>query len=169
MKKQDDQVIDENSEVINQTEAKPVDEENAHEAAETQEVQLWKEKYYRALADYQNLEKRSEAKRLETQAYAAENTLRRIIPAIDSLERAVKHIKDDGLALSLKEFYGVLEAIGVKKIKTIGEKFDPFAMECIQVLDNQGEIVVEEVQSGYKLHDKILRVAKVNVGLGKKI
>jgi len=128
------------------------------------QVQEWKDKYYRALADYQNLEKRSELRRLEAQVYAAETTLRKIIPAVDSLERAVKHIDDKGLALSLKEFYAALESCGVTRIRTVGESFDPYTMECIQMVDEGGTVVIEEVQSGYKLHDKVLRVAQVNVG-----
>jgi molecular chaperone GrpE len=165
MKKQDDQVNVTQRDVLTQ-EAVPeaVGEAVPPEVKPESQEQEWKDKYYRVLADYQNLEKRSELRRLEAQVYAAEATLRKIIPAVDSLERAVKHIDDQGLALSLKEFYAALESCGVSRIPTVGELFDPYAMECIQMIDEGGTRVVEEIQSGYKLHDKVLRVAQVNVG-----
>jgi len=128
------------------------------------EVNEWKNKYLRALADYQNLEKRSFQEKEEVRRFASEMTLKKFIPAIDSLERATKHITDEGLALSLKEFYAALTECGVRKIETVGKPFDPFCMECIEVKEGEDGIVIEELRAGYTLFDKVLRVAQVNVG-----
>lgn len=137
-------------------------QENSQEVVDSADE--WKNKYLRALADYQNLEKRTFQEKVEIRSYAAETTLRKIIPAIDSLERAVRHIEDDGLALSLKEFYAALHSCGVKRIETVGKPFDPYTMECLEVVAGDDGVVVEEVLSGYILQDKVLRVAQVKVG-----
>jgi len=128
------------------------------------QIEELKNKYLRALADYQNLEKRAFQEKTEARVYASEITLRKFIPAIDSLERATKHIKDEGLDLSLKEFNAALAACGVKRIETMNTEFDPFTMECLEVVPGKDGNVVEEVLSGYMLHDKVLRVAQVKVG-----
>lgn len=146
---------------MNQTD----DQQTSQEDIEVnQQIEEWKNKYLRALADYQNLEKRTFQEKDEIRTFASEVTLRKFIPAIDSLERAVKHITDEGLALSLKEFYAALSASGVKRIETVGKSFDPFTMECLEVVSGEDGIVVEEILSGYTYHGKILRVAQVKVG-----
>ncbi|MCX8008895.1 MAG: nucleotide exchange factor GrpE [Patescibacteria group bacterium] len=128
------------------------------------QINEWKNKYLRALADYQNLERRSWQEKEDIKKFASETTLRKFIPAIDSLERAVKHIQDEGLALSLREFYKVLEQCGVKRIETVGKQFDPHLMECVEVIQGDDGIVLEEIRSGYMFFDKVLRVAQVKVG-----
>jgi len=127
-------------------------------------VEEWKNKYLRVLADYQNLEKRSAAREDDIRKFAAEVTLRKFLPAIDSLDRASRHLKDEGLSLSLKEFYAALDACGVKRMVVVGKPFDPFTMECIEVVDGDEEKVVEEVTPGFLFYDKVLRVAQVKVG-----
>lgn len=135
-----------------------------------QEAEEWKQKYLRVLADYQNLEKRSLQEKEDVQKFAAEVTLRKMIPAIDTLERAAKHIDDEGLRLSLREFYSILETCGVKKIETVGKSFDPHLMECVEVIEAENEgHVVEEVRAGYMLFDKVLRVAQVKVSKKKEV
>lgn len=151
----------------NQTKPQPVSdqpEENLEYNKLEQEIEEWKSKYIRALADYQNLEKRTTVDKEETRKFAAEITLRKFLPAVDSLERAVKHISDEGLALSLKEFHAALTSCGVKKMEVVGEPFDPFTMECIEVVEGEEGIVLEETTSGYTFYDKVLRVAQVKVG-----
>lgn len=130
----------------------------------TQEVEEFKSKYMRALADYQNLDKRTQQEKEEVRKYAARHTLLKFLPPIDGLERAAKHIHDEGLMLSLKEFYAALVESGVKKIEVVGKTFDPFTMECIEVGEGEEDKVIEEITSGYMFNDKVLRVAQVKVG-----
>lgn len=124
----------------------------------------WKSKYLRALADYQNLEKRTHAEKEETRRFAVQIFLERLLPVIDTLERATMHLNDQGLTLALKEFEAALSEIGVTKIETRGKVFNPHEMECIEVVAGEDNKVVEETQAGYKFHDKIVRVAQVKVG-----
>ncbi|MCX6791636.1 MAG: nucleotide exchange factor GrpE [Candidatus Gottesmanbacteria bacterium] len=124
----------------------------------------WKSKYLRALADYQNLEKRTQAEKQEIRKYAAEAVTARLLPALDTLTKASTHVKDTGLELALKELYAVLSEQGVRKIEVLGKPFDPHQMECIEVVAGKDNIVMEELLPGYRLHDKILRVAQVKVG-----
>jgi molecular chaperone GrpE len=134
----------------------------------TQEVEEFKSKYMRALADYQNLDKRTQLEKEEVRKYAARHTLLKFLSPIDGLERATKHIQDEGLMLALKEFYAALTESGVKKIEVIGKSFDPFTMECIEVGEGEEDTVIEEIVSGYMFNDKILRVAQVKVGKKKQ-
>jgi len=164
MKISDDQPAEENIEE-NGTVVSPVADTTTKQLQE--EVENWKNKYLRALADYQNLEKRSFQEKDDARKFAAEVTLRKFIPAIDSLERAVKHIEDKGLSLSLKEFYAALSSCGVQRIDTVGKVFDPYTMECLEVVEGDDGVVVEEILSGYVLFEKVLRVAQVKVGRKK--
>ena len=124
----------------------------------------WKSKYLRALADYQNLEKRAQEEKQEIRKYAAETVTARLLPALDTLTKASTQMKDTGLELALKELYAVLSEQGVKKIEVVGHAFDPHQMECIEVVPGADNIVIEESLPGYRLHDKILRIAQVKVG-----
>lgn len=126
----------------------------------------WKSKYLRALADYQNLEKRTQQEKQQIRKYAAETVTARLLPALDTLTKASTHIKDTGLELALKELSAVLAEQGVEKIEVVGKPFDPHRMECIEVVAGADNIVIEELLPGYRLHDKILRVAQVKVGKG---
>ena len=124
----------------------------------------WKSKYLRALADYQNLEKRTQAEKTEIRKFAAQDIAARLLPVLDTLTAASVHVKDTGLELALKELSAVLSEQGVEKIEVVGKPFDPHRMECIEVTPGTDNIVVEELLPGYRLHDKIVRVAQVKVG-----
>lgn len=131
-----------------------------------QEKEEYKQKYLRALADYQNLEKRRVAEKEEVRKFAAEITLKTLLPAIDNLQRAARHIDDKGLLLALKDLELALAANNVKKMSVVGKVFDPFTMECIEVVEGENGIVVEELTPGYTFFEKVLRVAQVKVGKG---
>lgn len=129
------------------------------------EVEEWKGKYFRALADYQNLEKRVSEQRQEWARNAAKELIAQLLSVLDTLEQAQKHLKDQGLTLAVKSFGDVLAKEGVEKIEVLGEKFDPLTMECVEVIgESRGDDVIEELRPGYKLGDKVIRVAQVKVG-----
>lgn len=140
------------------------DDQNKHTEELKKHIEEWKSKYLRALADYQNLEKRTHSEKEETRRFAIEVFVKRALPVIDTLERATKHINDQGLTLALKEFEAVLSEFGVTKIETVHKMFSPHEMECIEVIGGEENKVIEEVRPGYRLHEKILRVAQVKVG-----
>lgn len=132
------------------------------------EAEEWKSKFLRALADYQNLEKRTRELRQEDAKYAAKNITLKILPVIDALEQAQKNIKDQGLEIIVKQLKDILKSENVEKIEVAGKKFDPNYMECLvaEEGDKDGE-VLEELRPGYKIFDTLLRAAQVKVGKKK--
>jgi molecular chaperone GrpE len=124
----------------------------------------WKNKYLRALADYQNLEKRTQEEKGEIRKFAAEVAVMRLLPVFDTFSKAKIHLKDPGLDLVHREFESALAQLGVVKLEVLGKQFDPHQMECIEVVAGPENEVVEELLPGYRLHNKILRVAQVKVG-----
>jgi len=135
------------------------------------QLNIWKERYLRALADYQNLEKRVQATREDDLKYAGQTLILKMLPVLDILEKAQQTIKDKGLEIALNQFRLVLENESVKKIDVLGKKFDPELMECIEITDvnskEQNNCVLEELRSGYKMLEKVIRVAHVKVGKKK--
>jgi molecular chaperone GrpE len=118
----------------------------------------------RALADYQNLEKRIASEKSSWILASNKNLLLRLLPGLDSLLLAEKHTQDEGVKLSIKHFIDSLEAEGVKKIETVGKTFDPNLMEAITTQEGEDGKVLEEVRTGYMLYDSVLRPAQVIVG-----
>jgi len=128
------------------------------------EIEEYKAKYARALADYQNLEKRSQEERSEWIKIAGKQILLHMLPIFDTLVLASKHSKDQNLLVSIAQFQDALKDEGVTRIETKGKKFDPSIMEAIQVVDGEEGKVIEEIRAGFMLHDKLLRAAEVTVG-----
>lgn len=121
-------------------------------------------KYKRALADYQNLEKRVRTERSQWIKAANKELLLRILSVLDTMLLAQKHSDDKTLHIATQQFLDVLKSEGVKKIETSGQKFDPKHMECITVIEGKDGEVIEELRPGFMLHDTVLRPAHVSVG-----
>lgn len=121
-------------------------------------------RYKRALADYQNLEKRVRDEKQEWIVMSNKNLILRLLPILDTLILANRHVKNEGLSVSIKQFFDILKNDGVEKIETLGKKFDPSLMECVEIKEgNEGEIL-EEIRPGYTMGGKVVRAALVNVG-----
>jgi molecular chaperone GrpE len=118
----------------------------------------------RALADYQNLEKRNVEERSIWIKTANKDLLLKLLPGLDSLILAEKHTQDEGVKISIKHFIDTLSEVGVKRIETEGKDFDPNLMEAVSTTTGDEGKVVEEVRAGYTLFDTILRPAQVVVG-----
>ena len=124
----------------------------------------FKNKYLRALADYQNLEKRIALQREESAKYASTGVIMKLLSVFDTLEKAEKHLKDQGLSLGVKSFWDALKSENVTRIDTVRKKFDPVEMECVEVFEGEDDdMIAEEVRPGYKLNGKVIRVAQVKV------
>ena len=137
-------------------------------AALEKKIQELENNWKRALADYQNLEKRAGEERQEWAKMAAKDTLNQLLPVFDTFEQAAKHIKDDGLALAVKQLHDTLKNVGVQRIETQGKHFDPTMMEAIDVVESEKDgMVVAEVRTGFVLHGTLLRPAQVKVGKKK--
>ncbi len=121
----------------------------------------------RALADYQNLEKRVSLEKSEWIKISNKDLLLKLLPGLDSLILALKHTQDEGVKVSIKHFIDILENEGVKKIEAVGKNFDPNLMEAISTVEGEEGIVIEEVRVGYTISDNVLRPAQVVVGRNK--
>lgn len=121
----------------------------------------------RALADYQNLQKRVEVERKDWIHSSNKELLLHILPVLDTLILANKHLNDAGLEACIKQFTDVLKSEGVERIETEGREFDPHTMECMETIEGEENKVLEEVRAGFTLAEQVLRPAQVRVG--KKI
>jgi len=125
-------------------------------------------RYKRALADYQNLLKRTAGEKMEFAKYANEQLLHEILPVYDNLKMSLKFSDKEadengwlkGVKYVVKQFRDVLEKLGVEEIKTKNEKFNP---EIMEALEGKGKKVKKEVKAGYKLNGKVIVPAKVIV------
>jgi molecular chaperone GrpE len=125
-------------------------------------------KWKRALADYQNLEKRISTQQASYVKLASVGVIDKLLPVLDDLKRAAAHIKDTGIELIVKRFEEVLESEGVLKIEALGKVFDPSIMECVEMTEGEANVVIEVLQEGYQIDSTVIRPAKVTVGAGKK-
>ena len=152
--------------------------ENLEEDSLEKEIETLKEEKIRLLAEMENLRKRFEREKVETIKFGSINLARDILSPGDNLERALDALPEDenhpesiknlidGLKMVLKEYKSTLEKHGVKKIETLNQKFDHnFHQAMMEVENNDVEegTVVQEVQSGYTMHDRLLRAAMVGV------
>ena len=136
-------------------------------AALEKKVEELENQWKRALADYQNLEKRINREQEDFIRFANEGLLDKILNVFDNLERACRAKEDRGLAMIKNEFWEVLRSEGVERIKTKGEVFDPHLMDALELVPGRKNCVVEEVSPGYLYRDKCLRPARVKVGKGE--
>ena len=90
--------------------------------------------------------------------------IKKLLPVLDNLFLAQKHIQDDGLDLSIQKFLDVLKEEGVEEIETKDAEFDPHLMECVSVQEGEERKVLEEVRKGFIINDIVLRPAQVIVG-----
>ena len=154
------------------------EDENTEEDNLEKEIESLKEEKIRLLAEMENLRKRFEREKVETIKFGSINLARDILSPGDNLERALDALPEDenhpqsiknlidGLKMVLKEFKSSLEKHGVKKIESEKQKFDHNFHQAMMEVENddvEEGTVVQEVQSGYTMHDRLLRAAMVGV------
>ena len=148
-----------------------------------EEIENLKEEKLRLLAEMENLRKRSERDKIDSIKYGSINLARDILSPSDNLSRAMKAIPADekftetinnlidGLKMVQKEFMTILERHGVKKIEAINNKFDHNYHQAILEIEKENceeGIVVQEMQSGFTMHDRLLRPSMVGVSKKSK-
>jgi len=132
--------------------------------------------WQRAQADFINYKRRSEQEKAETIQFANSVIMLSLLPILDDFERAFVAIPAslekmswvDGIKLVERKLWAHLEAQGLSVIKAVGEPFDPNLHEAVRQDKGKEGIVIEELQKGYKLHDRILRPTMVVVGNGEE-
>jgi molecular chaperone GrpE len=139
-----------------------------------EEAGAHQDKWLRAHADFENMRKRMEKDKVEFAKYANEDMIVELLGIVDNFERGLKAAEQkkdfdllhQGVDMILKQLHQLLEARGLRRIKSAGEKFDPYRHEALEVVpgepDMEGQIA-DELQTGYELNGRVIRPAKVRV------
>ncbi len=155
----------------------PATEENTFEENTSieQQVAALTQALQRERADAMNQRRHHDAQMAGLKSIVKAGVVRDLLPVIDNFERGLKHVPEElqgndyikGVEGIVKQFEKTLEKIGVTRIKTVGEPFDPRFHEAISMDEGDGseEIVSEELQSGYTLGDEVIRHAMVRVAM----
>ena len=159
----------ENEEILNEE----IKEETAAEEVkeEEKEVDDFKDKYLRILAEFDNYKKRTQKEKGELYDYTLCEVVSKILPVYDTLKLALNHESSDealktGVELTLKQFEKVLSDLNVSEIEALGKTFDPNLHNAVMHMEdeNYGEnIVVDEFQKGYTYRDTVVRHSMVRV------
>ena len=178
-----EEVVSENKDAAQATEISSGGSEDVTEEEENtdleEEIADLKDKLLRTLADMENLRRRSQKDREDALKYSSANFARDMLSVADNLRRAIESIPEEadpdgaalvgfieGIALTEKELLSTLERHGIEKIDPTGEKFDPQfheAMFEIPTVDAESGTVLQVVEVGYVIHDRLLRPAKVGI------
>lgn len=173
------EVVEEETEAeeaaVEDQEAGAVDELKSELEATRSELEQQKEQYLRTRAEMDNFRRRMQREKEELGKFANESILREILPVIDNLERAVCHAREneadsssllDGVEMTLSQFQKVLEKFNVTPVDAHGKPFDPACHEAMgqqESAECEPNTVVQVLQAGYMLNDRLLRPALVMV------
>lgn len=181
--KLDEQNVQENDNSA-ETEEAPQDTENEEQEAEEEdetaklkaEVATLQDKYLRSVAEFDNYRKRTTKEKAELILNGGANAIKAILPVLDDMERAIANgektedpqVLREGMELIYQKFQKALEGLGVKQIDTKDADFDVDIHEAVAMVpgvedDKKGK-VIDCLQQGYKLNEKVIRHAKVAVG-----
>jgi len=178
---QDNQEPEIDNQPVEETGADPKDADEAPEAAASEEVKLadalaeQKEKYIRLMAEFENYKRRTAKERIELIQTAGKDIITSLLDVLDDCDRAEKQMNVDtdishvreGSLLVFNKFRKLLEAKGVKALDSQGKDFDVESQEAIAEVpgtEAQSGKVIDVIQKGYLLNDKLIRFAKVVVG-----
>lgn len=163
---------------FNETEAatQPAGDAAAVAAAASPEAELARvrDQLLRTAADFDNFRKRSRREVVEADRRGREELLRDLLPIFDNLERATAHTGTatdvqslaDGIAMVMRQFTDTLAKLGIERVESVGQPFDPAVHEAIQHLETAEQppgSVAAEVQAGYRMGDRLVRPAMVVV------
>ena len=148
--------------------------------AKSGERDNWCDKYLRLHAEFENAKKRLDKEKTDFLKYANEGFIIEFLPILDSLDIAERHIQEakdfkavqEGVNIIQDQIQKFLKDMGVERVKTIGEKFDPHIHEAIEIAETSNEddgIILEELKPGYRLNGRLLRPASVKIAKRKGV
>jgi molecular chaperone GrpE len=131
--------------------------------------------WQRSEADFSNYKKRAEQEKNEFVNFANWSLILNLVPILDDMERAIDSLPPklasftwvDGIRLINRKFKAILEKQGLTEIEAVGKPFEPSLHEAVAQLEGEDGIIINEVQKGYNLKNKLLRPSIVVVGKGK--
>lgn len=174
-------ITDETNEEIKENEAPETSAEEPETSVDNSEFDKLKEdfdklnnQYLRLAADFDNYRKRQETERESLLKFGTENALKKLIEVLDNFERGQKALENVDDCQKVKESFGLvhkqvvdtLNKLGMEEIKAEGEEFDPNFHEAVMrtpTADYPENTIINELQKGYKMGDKVLRPTLVNV------
>jgi len=132
----------------------------------------------RTAADFENYKNRKEAEQKELTEFAREVTVVKLLPTLDSLEQALRHLPDiendqlkqwkAGIEILLKQLDKALQEMNVRKIEAVGTKFSPHFHEAVREVEGEEDgVITEELQTGYQLNGKVIRPSQVVISKKK--
>lgn len=164
--------------------------ENPHENAEVpsltdqllekdEELHALNDKYLRLAAEFDNYKRRVQRDQQDTIRFANEKLFKDLLPTLDNLERALQSGREqdriegllEGVNLTYKHFLDTLQKMGIKQVSSVGEVFDPAKHQAVGQVESTTipeNVIVDEYQKGYFVHDRILRPAMVTVAKTKE-
>ncbi|MEM6794749.1 MAG: nucleotide exchange factor GrpE [Acidobacteriota bacterium] len=150
--------------------------EDPADAASSEEAAQLKERLMRTLADFDNFRKRTEREKESLRRFAVADVMKDVLGVVDNLERAmassgsIEELKQ-GLEMILRQQSEVMKRFGVQRVEAEGQPFDPTVHEAVAREDSSDidvPTVLRELQSGYTIHDRLLRPAMVHVAMPRK-
>jgi molecular chaperone GrpE len=158
-----------------------VQELEAALAKKTQEYEATRDQLLRLMADFDNYRKRMTRQSEEARQFAVADLVIALFPGLDNLERALNAARQDvtpssekiveGVSMVLRQLKEALGKVGVREVQTQGLSFDPTRHEAVDIVSvpaSEDSMIVDEVQRGYLLHERLLRPAKVVVGRAER-
>lgn len=164
-KKPEDQKIEDKIEELVQEEVAETCECSKEECdVLKKQVEEYKSKYLRAIADYQNYERRVQDQRVEWTKNANKNVILKLLSFLDDLERAKAFVSDPSLVHIKESFNKMLKNEGLEEIEVLNKPYDPYTAEVIDMKEGKEEnIVLAVLRKGYLYNGQLLRVAQVTV------
>lgn len=158
----------ENEAVLEETE-----EASTSEVIEKEKYDELYDKYLRVLAEYDNYKKRTQKEKDEIYSLGVAETLEKLLPVADNLERALSALDEsektqfsEGVQMVSKQFFEILSKMGVTEIEALGAQFDPNIHNAVMHIDDEEydtNVVVEQFMKGYKYKEKVIRHSMVKV------
>ena len=162
-----------NEEVVEETATEETVEETAVEVIEKEKYDELYDKHLRLMAEYDNFKKRTQKEKEELFSFATADTIEKLLPVIDNLERAIESVSDEekntfseGVEMVLRQLLEIFEKLGVSEIEAVGKEFDPNfhnAVMHIEDEDASANTIVEQFMKGYKYKEKVIRYSMVKV------
>ena len=168
--------LEENKKKKNNKEVKEEDikeeiTEESKEAIKEEAKDDYKDQLLRTMAEFDNYKKRTAKEKDAMYEYAVAETVGKILPVIDTLKLSLNHADEQdpvrqGVELTVKQFEEVLSKLNVKEIEALGKTFDPNLHNAVMHIDDESykeQEIVEVLQSGYILNDRVIRYSMVKV------
>ena len=144
-------------------------EQKENEQPKKSREQELTETLQRLQADFENYRKRTEKENAEFKQYATKKLVTELLPILDNFQMALRVVDDEGFKLIYAQLFEILEHYGLKRIDSLGKKYDPRFHEALLQEDSEKEpgTILEELQKGYIVGETVMRPARVKVSRGK--